>query len=59
MEFSGGFGDLHDRSYELILDGKGFGLEDSRAAIDAVAAIRTSSPLAVSGDCHPLALRRV
>lgn len=57
IEFSGGFADLHDRSYELILDGKGFGLNDSRCAIETVAAIRTAVPAGAVGDCHPLALR--
>jgi UDP-N-acetyl-2-amino-2-deoxyglucuronate dehydrogenase len=57
IEFSGGFAELHDRSYELILDGKGFGLEDSRCAIETVAAIRAAEPLGAVGDCHPLADR--
>ncbi|HWT13577.1 MAG TPA: Gfo/Idh/MocA family oxidoreductase [Allosphingosinicella sp.] len=58
VEFSGGFTDLHTRSYELILDGRGFGLETSRCAIETVASIRTSAPVAASGDCHPLASAR-
>jgi UDP-N-acetyl-2-amino-2-deoxyglucuronate dehydrogenase len=58
IEFSGGFADLHDRSYELILAGQGFGLEDSRCAIETVAAIRTATPEGAVGDCHPLAARR-
>ena len=57
IEFSGGFADLHDRSYELILAGQGFGLEDSRCAIETVAAIRTAAALGAVGDCHPLAAR--
>ena len=57
IEFSGGFGDLHIRSYELILDGRGFGLETSRCAIETVAAIRTARPLGPVGDHHPLAAR--
>ena len=58
IEFSGGFADLHTRSYELILAGRGFGLETSRCAIETVAAIRTAKVLGAVGDCHPLALRR-
>lgn len=54
IEFSGGFSDLHTRSYELILQGKGFGLEDSRAAIAAVAEIRNNVPIGPVGDYHPL-----
>jgi UDP-N-acetyl-2-amino-2-deoxyglucuronate dehydrogenase len=54
IEFSGGFTDLHTQSYERILAGDGFGLADSRPAIDMVAAIR-SAPLAIpSADAHPL-----
>ena len=53
IEFSDGFTDLHTRSYEAILAGRGFGLEESRAAIETVARIR-NAPLATHGDRHPL-----
>lgn len=53
IEFSGGFTDLHTRSYEEILAGRGFGLEENRTAIETVAAIRTASPVAPQGDYHP------
>ncbi|MEW9570434.1 Gfo/Idh/MocA family protein [Rhodanobacter sp. Si-c] len=43
IEFSGGFADLHNRSYEEILAGRGFGLEENRTAIETVATIRTGS----------------
>jgi UDP-N-acetyl-2-amino-2-deoxyglucuronate dehydrogenase len=55
IEFSGGFADLHTRSYEGILAGQGFGLEDNRCAIATVAAIRNAEPRGLSGDYHPLA----
>ena len=58
IEFSGGFTDLHTVSYQLILDGRGFGLETNRTAIETVAAIRTAQPLGATGDCHPLAARK-
>ncbi len=58
IEFSGGFADLHTRSYELVLEGKGFGLEENRCAISTVAAIRSAHPIGPKGDCHPLAARR-
>ena len=58
IEFSGGFADLHTRSYELILAGGGFGLETSRCAIETVAAIRTARPSADAGERHPLAQPR-
>ena len=53
IEFSGGFTDLHTRSYEEILAGHGFGLEENRVAIETVAAIRTATPLGLSGEYHP------
>jgi UDP-N-acetyl-2-amino-2-deoxyglucuronate dehydrogenase len=53
IEFSGGFTDLHIRSYEEILAGRGFGLEDSRVAVDTVAAIRTATTAGLRGDYHP------
>jgi UDP-N-acetyl-2-amino-2-deoxyglucuronate dehydrogenase len=53
FEFSGGFTDLHTRSYEAILEGKGFGLEENRVAIETVAAIRKLSPDLRSGEVHP------
>ena len=40
IEFSGGFTDLHTRSYEEILAGRGFGLEENRVAIQTVSDIR-------------------
>jgi UDP-N-acetyl-2-amino-2-deoxyglucuronate dehydrogenase len=53
IEFSGGFTDLHTRSYEEILAGRGFGLEENRMAIETVAAIREAAPLGLTGDYHP------
>jgi UDP-N-acetyl-2-amino-2-deoxyglucuronate dehydrogenase len=53
IEFSGGFTDLHTRSYQEILEGKGFGLEENRAAIETVAAIRNAQILGLKGEYHP------
>ena len=53
IEFSGGFTDLHTRSYEEILKGNGFGLEENRVAIETVATIRDGKPMGLSGDYHP------
>lgn len=59
IEFSGGFTDLHTRSYQLIVKGQGFGLESSRHAVETVAAIRTARPDGIpAGDYHPLAASR-
>jgi UDP-N-acetyl-2-amino-2-deoxyglucuronate dehydrogenase len=47
IEFSEGFTDLHTRSYQEILNGNGFRLEDARASIEVVHKIRNTqvSPL--------------
>lgn len=42
IEFSGGFTELHTKSYQDILDGKGFGLEDARQSIEIVHQIRNA-----------------
>lgn len=52
IEFSDGFTDLHTRSYEEILAGRGFGLEENRVAIETVANIR-NAPLTTAGEMHP------
>ena len=56
IEFSDGFTDLHTMVYKDILDGKGFGLEENRIAIETVGNIRTQTPLGVIGDFHPFLL---
>lgn len=53
VEFSEGFTDLHTRSYEEILAGRGFGLEEVRPSIEIVSAIRNAKIKPRSGD-HPL-----
>ncbi len=53
IEFSGGFTDLHTRSYEGILAGRGFGLEENRTAITTVADIRNAPIAPLTGDYHP------
>lgn len=54
IEFSGGFTDLHTRSYEEILTGNGFGLDENRVAIETVADIRNMAPCAMVDEMHPL-----
>jgi len=54
IEFSGGFTDLHTLSYEKILEGTGFGLEDARKSIQTVYAIRNANPVGIKGDYHPI-----
>ena len=56
VEFSDGFTDLHTRSYEEIMAGRGFGLEENRVAIETVAHIRQSSVVS-NGEIHPFVAR--
>ena len=53
IEFSGGFTDLHTRSYEEILNGNGFGLDEAYGSIKTVSVIRNSDPIGLKGDYHP------
>ena len=53
IEFSGGFTDLHQTSYEEILAGRGFGLDDNRCAISTVSAIRNAAITLQRGERHP------
>ncbi len=53
VEFSGGFTDLHTVSYQKIIEGNGFGLEDARNAIEVTYNIRTSKPIGRRGEYHP------
>lgn len=53
IEFSGGFKDLHTRSYEEIIKGNGFGLDEARSSINLVHDIRNAVPIGLKGDYHP------
>ena len=55
IEFSGGFTELHTRSYEEILKGNGFGLDEARKSIEIVSTIRNLKPIGLVGECHPFA----
>ncbi|HLO74951.1 MAG TPA: Gfo/Idh/MocA family oxidoreductase [Magnetospirillum sp.] len=59
LEFSEGFTDLHTVSYQHILSGGGFGLDDARASIEAVYDIRNATPQGLVGDYHPFCARAV
>jgi UDP-N-acetyl-2-amino-2-deoxyglucuronate dehydrogenase len=54
IEFSDGFTELHTQSYQHILDGYGFGLEEARSSIQIVHDIRHMNPAGLKGDYHPL-----
>lgn len=53
IEFSGGFKDLHTISYEEILKGNGFGLDEAYGSIEIVSEIRKITPIGLKGDYHP------
>lgn len=57
LEFSDGFTDLHTQSYERILAGKGYGVDENRAAIETVETIRTAKILQPSYAPHNLLSR--
>jgi UDP-N-acetyl-2-amino-2-deoxyglucuronate dehydrogenase len=59
LEFSGGFTDLHTVSYEEILKGNGYGIEDARQAIEIVHSIRHAKPQGLSGEYHPFAAKEL
>ena len=53
IEFSEGFGDLHTRSYEEILRGNGFGLDQAMTCIQLAHDIRYALPVGKKGEYHP------
>lgn len=55
IEFSDGFTELHTHSYQHVLDGLGFGLEEAMPSIQIVHDIRHMEPVGLRGDFHPLA----
>ncbi|MEZ8018152.1 Gfo/Idh/MocA family protein [Vibrio splendidus] len=54
LEFSGGFTDLHTQSYQNVLNGNGYGLEENRAAIETVEKIRDQIVVIEPSNYHPL-----
>jgi UDP-N-acetyl-2-amino-2-deoxyglucuronate dehydrogenase len=56
IDFTEGFGDLHTKSYQEILSGRGFSLNDAFESIDLVHRIRNTSPMVNRDWCHPRVL---
>ncbi|USD60287.1 Gfo/Idh/MocA family oxidoreductase [Vibrio sp. SCSIO 43140] len=54
LEFSGGFTDLHTKSYENVLKGTGYGVDENRVAIETVEHIRHSDIVKADEKAHPL-----
>ena len=53
LDFTDGFTDLHTRSYEEIVGGRGFGLEEARPSIEITAAFRNAKIDLSAGERHP------
>jgi UDP-N-acetyl-2-amino-2-deoxyglucuronate dehydrogenase len=58
VEFSDGFTDLHTSSYEKILKGEGYGVDDVRFSIEVVSAFRTAA-ITRGGELHPVVADRL
>lgn len=54
LEFSGGFTDLHTQSYQNVLAGNGFGIDENRIAIETVESIRVQDVVEAGSKAHPL-----
>ncbi len=54
LEFSTGFTDLHLQSYQNILEGNGFGIDENRAAIKTVEEIRNQAAVNAGENAHSL-----
>ncbi len=55
--FSEGFEDLHNKSYQQILSGKGFDIEDALPSITIAQEIREDQPILDKSKCHELCLQ--
>ncbi len=53
IEFSGGFTDLHTVTYQNILQGNGYGIDDARESIELTDFVRNAEPSGLKGDYHP------
>jgi UDP-N-acetyl-2-amino-2-deoxyglucuronate dehydrogenase len=58
VEFSEGFTDLHTRSYEEILAGRGYTIDTVRPSVEVASAIR-QMPLSFPVDAHAFARRHL
>ena len=59
FEFSEGFTDLHTRSYEEIIAGRGFALADVRPSVEIVSDFRKAPIELNRGERHPLVARYI
>jgi UDP-N-acetyl-2-amino-2-deoxyglucuronate dehydrogenase len=57
LEFSSGFTELHTKSYEQILKGEGFGLDDAKESIIIAQKIR-NNVIITKGEKHPFVTQK-
>jgi UDP-N-acetyl-2-amino-2-deoxyglucuronate dehydrogenase len=57
IDFSCGLTDLHTKSYEQILNGRGFALQETKPSVEIVSTIRKAKPIGLKGEYHPLLKR--
>ncbi len=53
LEFSGGFTDLHNRVYQSILGGQGYGVRDAKPSIEFVHSLKKVDVAYKSSNAHP------
>ena len=54
LEFSDGFTELHTSTYNEIIEGRGFGLDDARQSVVTAYTIRNAVPIGLQGNYHPV-----
>jgi UDP-N-acetyl-2-amino-2-deoxyglucuronate dehydrogenase len=54
IDFSYGLTDLHTKSYEEILNGRGFDLQETKPSVEIVSTVRKAKPIGLKGEYHPL-----
>ncbi len=57
IEFSEGFTDLHTVSYQHILSGNGYGIDDARESIVLTDYVRNATPVGIPEVTHPMLKR--
>lgn len=57
IQFSEGFTDLHTLVYKEILNGRGFGIDDTRPSITLAQKLRSTQPVESFDNIHPIALQ--
>jgi len=58
VEFTEGFTDLHNRVYEEVLAGRGFGIADARPSVELAYRIRHAAVTEPRGAAHPMVAGR-